>query len=276
MASPAVQVPPDAGLIPPAVATAAAAATAKKVTGTTGQAAGQATAAIMLGFAAFLARMREQHRQWLLTNLGAPGRTNDVDQVVAQEMQLEDTFAKASSERVAAGLEVAMKIKDPEQRSAAIQQVLADEERYSRQRDEAMAARAQAAMTRMLLRTDSPLGSFWRLGTAQHHTPGCRFMAGKFWPWAVLDRVHPPRHYGCTSTLHGLGEALNAGWMTLGDVPDTRAAIRSAAGVVMEAEEAQALFSELDVRERLIEQGVDPRGLITVEFRGIGGTTEAV
>jgi hypothetical protein len=275
MPTPAVQdtpAPADVGTLPlPAVATAAAAATGRKVGQQVGQAAGQAAASILMGFAAFLASERDKHRQWVLTNLGAAGRTNDVEQVLAQEMQLEDAFAKASSERVSAGIEKAMQITDPAQRSAAISQVLADEERYSRQRDEAMAARAQAAMTRLGLRSTSPSGAFWKLGTAQHHTPGCRFMSEKFWPWAVLDRVHPPRHYGCTSSLHSFGEALNSGWMTAGDVPDTQQAIRAAAGVVMQEAEADALIAEVMLREQLVEAGAHVDTLARVPFRGLHG-----
>jgi hypothetical protein len=89
----------------------------------------------------------------------------------------------------------------------------AREERYARQRDEAMAARAFAAVDRVVLREQSPTGAFWKLDpTVIEHTAGCLFMGGRFWPWQVLDRVHPPRHagarVGCSATVRRSHDGL--------------------------------------------------------------------
>lgn len=257
---------------------AAAAATGASATGIV--ASGVAAAQIMTGFIAFLAALREQHREWLARQLAARGGTpDDIAQVLATEMQLEQEFARNAADRVASKLPAALAITDPQLRAQAIQQILDDEKRFAQQRDEAMAARAYAAIARAKVRRVSPLGAFWQLGHAQNHTAGCLFMAGKFWPWAVLDRVHPPRHYGCTSSLISYGAALRGGLMTPGDVPDTAAAVRAAAGVVMEADEAEAVLAEVLIRDRLVEQGVSALALARIPFRGmevIDGATEAL
>ena len=98
----------------------------------------------------------------------------------------------------------------------------------------------------------------------------CLFMGGKPWPWAVLDRVHPPRHPGCVSHLLSVDEAIEAGLMTAGDMPAPRDAVRRAAGVVMEGHQADALLLELDVRDALVEAGVDQAELDRIAVWGIG------
>lgn len=226
--------------------------------------AGIGATAIVASLMSFLTLLREANKRWLLGSLGRYSSVPaDIAQVIADEMRFEEAFAQASSDRLAAGLPAALEIADPAQRAAAVRRLLDAEERYAQQRQEAMAARAIAAVTRAQLRRDSPLGAFWRLGRALDHTSGCVVMAGgdregagKFWPWAVIDRVHPPRHYGCTSTLHSFGEAIHEGWMRPGDVPDTREAIRAASGVLMEEWEADALERELELRETLVEAGL--------------------
>lgn len=219
----------------------------------------------MAAFLQFLAALREQHRVTLTRELGRYSTVrDDIAEAVRQEMVLEQAFARNAADRVASALPTILRIVDPREREAKLRQLLADEERFARQRGEAMFARAVAAVTRFELRRTSPLGAAWRLGHAHNHTDGCVFMAGgreagsvRFWPWAVIDRVFPPRHYGCTSSLHGYGEAILNGWITPSDVPDTRAAVRAAAGVVMEQQEADAVLAELDIRELLQERGID-------------------
>lgn len=232
--------------------------------------AGVVLAGIIAALVRFLSRLREQHRVWLTGELGRYSTSvDDIAGVVADEMRREGEFARASADRVASALPQALRIADPVEREAAVRQILANEERYARQRAEAMAARAINALGRLQLRRDSPLGAYWKLGAASHHTAGCLFMAGKFWPWEVLSRVHPPRHYGCTSSLHGYGEAILSGWISPSDVPDTRDAVRAASGVVMEQEEAGALLREFDVRDRLLELGVDGEALRMIALRGV-------
>jgi hypothetical protein len=226
-----------------------------------------AAAAILAGFVSWLSQLRQQHQAWLTRELGRHGgERDDVLETARQEMVLEQEFARRSADRLAGALPQALRITDPRERERKIRQLLADEERFAQQRTEAMVARAVAAVTRGSLRRTSPMGAYWRLGLAQNHTEGCKFMAGKFWPWAVLDRVHPPRHYGCTSSLHSYGEAIASGWMRPSDVQDPREAVGRASGVVMEAEEADALLAELDVRDQLAERGIDTAAL---SFAGV-------
>lgn len=230
------------------------------------------TAGILAAFVKFLAALREQHRTTLVRELGRySASANDISATVATEMELEEQFARNAADRLATLLPGAMEIADPDERERKVTQILSDEERFAEQRGEAMFARAIAALTRFTLKTQSPAGALWRLGTAKHHTPGCLAMADKFWPWEVLDRVHPPRHYGCTASLHGYGEAILNGWMTPSDVPDTREAIRRAAGVEMMAEDdAAALLFELDVRDRLLDTGmVSAEALQSIDLKGV-------
>jgi hypothetical protein len=231
---------------------------------------GVVLAGIIAALVRFLSRLREQHRVWLTGELGRySSSVDDIAAVVAEEMRLEGEFARNSADRVAQAMPEALAIADAAQREARVKQILADEERFARQRAEAMAARAINALGRLQLRRDSPMGAYWKLGVASKHTAGCRFMAGKFWPWEVLDRVHPPRHYGCTSSLHGYGDAILSGWMMPSDVPDVRDAVRAASGVMMEQVVAQALLRELDVRDQLLELGVDGEALRSIEMRGV-------
>lgn len=266
-----------------AAGTLAAPPAAAGATIVTGGTATVATAGIITAFIQFLSALRGQHEQWLASQAAtfAPGATplGDIQQVIAEEMRLEDEFAKNAADRLASQLPQALAIKDPAEREARVKQILADEERFAGQRVEAMAARALQALARLQLRRDSPAGAFWKLGSAQKHTAGCLTMANRFWPWEVLDRIHPPRHYGCTSSLHGYGEAILNRWMAPGDVPDTRDAIRAASGVSMMSEgEADALLRELDVRDRLLELGVDQQALGAIALKGVSehGTTEVV
>lgn len=248
-------------IAPPAVAAAGSVA------------AGVATAEIMASFITFLAELRRQHEAWLRGQLGAYGPPDDVGDVMRAEMVLEQEFAKNAADRMASSLPQALAIPDVKQREARVRQILADEQRYADQRAEAMAARAIAAMQRAKLRRVSPAGAFWRLGVAHKHTEGCKTMAGRFWPWPVLDRVHPPRHYGCTSSLHSYAEAIAARWMTPDDVPDLRTAIARSAGVMMERE-AEGLLVELALRERLIAEGADERALAKIAWEGVEGGSE--
>lgn len=254
-----------------AAASAGAAANGTVAAGGLAVAGANATAAaIITGLVSFLAALREMNRRFLTRELGGYSKdTNHIAAAVATEQQLEEVFAQRSADRVARALPQVLAIADPAKREAAVRQILADEERFARQRSEAMVARAISAVGRYQVRAESPLGAFWKLGHAQQHTEGCKFLSGKFWPWAVLDRVFPPRHYGCTSSLHGFGDAIANGWMTAADVPDTAQAIRSAIGVVMEQDVGDALLRELAVRDRLMDAGVHESDLQAIEFAGV-------
>lgn len=222
-----------------------------------------ATAAAIAALVAFLVEQRKRSRTFLVRQLGAVARgrvaPNEIERLIGEEELRDHVFAERQAERLTRDLTAALTITDPAQRRARVQAIMRGEQRYAQMRSEAMAARAFAGVDRVLLRQTSPQGAYWRLGQAQNHTEGCLRMQGRFWPWPVLDRVHPPRHPGCTSSLHSYGEAVKNGWLQPGDVLNVRDAIRAAADVVMEFDEraAEGMHRELqllELREVLIER----------------------
>lgn len=212
-----------------------------------------AAGTILAALVAFLAAQRARMRTWLTERLRRRAQSisqDDIGKLVAEEEQRGAAFEKKQIERFARDLTSALAIPDAAQREGAIRGLTSREQRYARQRDEAMAARAFAAVDRMVIRMDSPNGAFWRLDPGvMEHTAGCLIMGGKFWPWEVLNRVHPPRHHGCPCRLLGYGEAIAEGFMSPGAVVDARTAIRRAAVVVMEG----VLIVEPEDGEALIE-----------------------
>jgi hypothetical protein len=241
-----------------------------------------ATASVLAALIAFLAHQRAKNEKWMRERLPArPGvEAGDVAQVLAMEVEYEQEFARRTAERMTRDLPVVLAIPDDAvapadvggvrpaaRRERALQGLLAREERYQRQHSEAMAARAVAAVDRQALRRESPLGAFWELDpTVVEHTAGCLVMGGKFWPWSVLDRVHPPRHRGCPCRLRSYGFAIAKGLMTPQAVRSVSDAIRAASGVVMEAAVADAALAawerELALVEAAKEQGVLLEGVL--------------
>lgn len=235
-----------------------------------------AAGTILSSLVAYLAAQRARMRGWLTEQIGKRSPTvspDSVGQVLGEEEARQAEFERRQGERMARDLTTALAIPDVAQREGAIRGLMAREARYARQRDEAMAARAFAAIDRVVLRSASPTGAFWRLDpTVIEHTAGCLIMGGKFWPWAVLDRVHPPRHAGCPCRLLGYGEAIAEGLLAPGQVLDERTAIRRAASVVMEgvvmidADDAEALIeaaggrSLLALRGALLAAGIADEG----------------
>lgn len=216
-----------------------------------------AIASILAALVSFLTAKRTRDEQVLRAELAKRGPVGDVDAVIAEEMVREEEFARRAAERFTVNMSTALAIPDPQMREAAVRGLLGRESFIARQRSQAMFARAIAAVERRVLRQASPNGAFWKLDpTVIEHTAGCLIMGNKFWPWAVLDRVHPPRHAGCPCRLKSYGEAIHDGDMTAGDVMNVRDAIRSTHGVVMEAAIADQLLEELDLRDALVEQGL--------------------
>jgi hypothetical protein len=263
------------GAVPPIVVGAGATAATAASAATAATAVKTLTMTIMAAFVSYLSALRQQHQDWLATQLPKlAGTADDLQIVMADEMRREQEFAKASADRVAHRLPAALAIADPVERKRAIEKILADEERYAAQRAEAMAARTLSALQRVVLKRTSPQGAFWKLGDAHKHTEGCLVMANHFWPWEVLNRVHPPRHYGCTGQLYGYDEAIAHGLMTAGDVPDLRTALRRSSGVMMEGV-ADALLRELEIREALAGvEGVDVVLLESIELKGVANAVE--
>lgn len=226
---------------------------------------------IIAGLVAFMVDQRQRMHAWLSDKLRTRGPVSldDVSKVLADEERREDAFAQKQVARLNRDLATVLAIPDQTAREGALRGLMSREERYARQRAEAMAARSFAAVDRVVLRQQSPNGAFWELDpNVQEHTAGCLLMGGKFWPWAVLNRVYPPRHHGCPCRLRGYGEAVARGLMGPGDVPDVKDAIRRAAAVVMEGalriepEDAAALIAagglleEEGLREALMAAGM--------------------
>ena len=129
---------------------------------------------------------------------------------VERELRLEQSFRAKAQKRVEADVLEASKLPTPEAQKQRIQEIIARESHYIRLRERAMLARATAACENAIVKQKSPLGARWVLGAAKQHTPGCVALAGKAWPWAVLDTVSPPVHAGCKCSLRplGIGETI--------------------------------------------------------------------
>lgn len=193
---------------------------------------------ILAALVAFLTAHRERVRGWLgeqMRRRTASARPEDIARVISEEEQRGEEFERRAAARIARDVTTALAIPDSAAREGAVRGIMRREARYARQREQAMAARAFAAIDRVVLREQSPTGAFWQVDpTVVEHTAGCLIMGGKFWPWQVLDRVHPPRHAGCPCRLRGYGDAIADGLLAPGQVMDVQTAIRRAAAVVME------------------------------------------
>lgn len=182
-------------------------------------------------------RVREQY----------PDATDDeVTRLAALEVEYEKEFQRKVQERMARDVPAALRLPEAERRRA-LQVILDRERRYVEAREQAMLERALGAAERRHLRKASPQGAYWKLSDrVKEHTADCLAMGEKFWPWAVLDRLHPPRHHGCPCRLIGLDDAISRGLMTMRDIPDPADALRR-------ARRLEKQWEELD------EVGVDAR-----------------
>jgi 2'-5' RNA ligase len=227
------------------------------------------TAAALLAMLALIARRR---RQIITQTMTAEFPGADISAALAEEERREVVFRKLAERRVRAGIKLAMQATDPSARAAALQSNLNREQRYAEMRTAASGDRVFAAAELQQLRVLSPQGAFWNLGQRQEHTPDCIAMAGKFWPWIVLDEVHPLLHVGCGCFLRSYGEAISLGLMNAGDVPSDTKALQLAGTVIQhvreEAAAAQRKYghlaeleaaaeNELTARVALVERGAD-------------------
>lgn len=226
----------------------------------------------MLGaLIAFIARKRQADREFLAKHLAtrAPrAAPEELRALVNEEAQRDEEFAAKQADRVSTETAQIMALPDPAERERRMRGMLQSERRYAEQRSQAMAARAIAAADRAQLKAESPQGAFWQIGIAKDHTAGCLAMNGHFWPWTVLDRVHPPRHPGCTSFLLGYQDAVARGLMRSHDVPDEGDAVRRAANVLME--EAPDVAGEL---RELVDAAEQANGELRAALIAAGLTT---
>lgn len=185
-----------------------------------------------------------------------------IEVALARERELEAIYQRRARERIRAALNLATTGRDASARTAATESAFRREKNYARQRALASGARVFASISQQALEEQSPLGAFWRLGIAKDHTPDCVAMAGKFWPWEVLRRIHPLLHVGCQCALYSYGEAIAAGWMTPAAVMDLETARRLASPVIdwverQHAQENEALAELLLRRELARIPGAD-------------------
>jgi hypothetical protein len=80
-------------------------------------------------------------------------------------------------------------------------------------------------------------------------------MAGKFWPWEVLDLpgMHLPIHPNCGCRLLSLDEALAQGLMDADQLPDTEDAIRRAKILMREAKRLTESLAPEELQEAMEE-----------------------
>lgn len=227
-------------LLPAGVAAGGKAATAAgRAAGTLGGAAvlsGAAAGAVVEAVDAALrrafAKLRDRRAGYVRRH--ARGVSNDdVDAVLREEGVRERAFETRALIRVRKDARVIADIPDARERTRRVDALLRREERYLRQRAAASAVRLQRAAERRALRRESPEGAFWELSPdVRSHTADCVAMAGRFWPWAILNRVYPPLHPGCPCALRSKREAVRRGLMGERDVMSMPVALQRAAGVL--------------------------------------------
>jgi hypothetical protein len=202
-----------------------------------------------------LARQREA--------LQRSGYTDDViTAALRRETELEAIFQRRSTERMKKAMQLALQAPDASARAAAVEAATRREQVFARQRALASGARVFSSIERAALEGQSPSGAYWKLGIAAEHTPDCEAMAGKFWPWEILRRIHPLLHPGCKCKLLSYGEALAAGLLTPSAILTLEQA-RALAGPVLayvekhHAQENEALAELLIRSELALVEGAD-------------------
>jgi hypothetical protein len=159
-----------------------------------------------------------------------------VSMLAAEEMRNEAEFQRKQRQRLAEELPQALLIADPAKRAEAVANILEREKRYIGQREQAAAQRLVAALEDDLLKAASPLGAYWKLSPlVREHCLRCLAMAGKFWPWEVLEAHRMPVHPNCQCSKLSLDEAVNQGLMTQDQIPAKGDAIALATRLMSEA-----------------------------------------
>lgn len=224
-----------------------------------------AKAAILGALIAYLAKKRALDEQQLTTVLinrahAAGEKDTDLQALLALEAERANAFAAGQERRVRATLPQILAMPEGQARADAMKALMAREQRYEEQRSAAMFGRALGGLNTTILRSQSPRGAYWKLSPfVKEHTPGCLVMGERFWPWDVLDKLHPPRHPGCPCHLEGYMAAVSNGWMKPDDVPSLTDALAASHGVVMEALEGEQFALEERVgplREALVAHGM--------------------
>lgn len=148
---------------------------------------------------------------------------DEIAKTIARETEYGAEFERKALERIRedwAKID-ALPVEDQPE---AYRALLDRERRYAGQRAEATAIRAIRAVERVSVKLESPVGALWVLGPAEQHTRDCVAMAGKVWPWDVLETDHPPLGPGCVCYLLPMSEGVVRGLIPADatPVPDAR------------------------------------------------------
>lgn len=164
------------------------------------------------------------------------------------EIEREREFLTNMRKRLERDIPDALKQADP---VSAVNAILEREQRYMEQHDDAAAARVHATVRRGLVKRVSPEGAFWMMSPAvREHTPDCIAMAAVgWWPWSVLDAIHPPVHTGCQCDLLTKDQAIGMGYLEMDFEPMPEAEARDRAKAIQQRyglEEAWREWPPLD------------------------------
>jgi hypothetical protein len=235
-----------------------------------------ATANAVAALTRFFRTKRKDDSIWLTDYVRRefPQRTTvEVEEIVSGEMAREIEFQARARARLERDLPKALREPDREKRMAAVNKLLDRERRYVGMRADAMRERAAARAEHRDVRNASPSGAYWLLDpTKKSHTAGCLLMAQRgFWPWQVLDHIHPTLHSGCGCQLLSLADAQRRGLIPEGFTPDVRDAVASARSIISRVSALEEATTP-EEREAWIEYLLDEARYEEFEHpRGRGG-----
>lgn len=151
-----------------------------------------------------LARHHAESADWLTKELRKQFPNADplwISQAVQKELAYEQAFQQKAMKRTEASLQQAGALKTPEAQAKRVNEVIDREKHYAGLREKAMLNRAKGHVQNQSVKAVSPDGAKWVLGQRKNHTLGCLALAGKNWPWEVLDMIPPPLHAQCGCEL---------------------------------------------------------------------------
>ena len=215
-------------------------------------------------------RIWRRRQEILREQIGRRNVTADaLTRALAREERFERAFRRRSDERLQTAVRLALEAPDPSTRAVALDQAIRREQEFAEMRGHQQTRRVLASIHAEQTREISPSGALWVYGRTENHCVLCAFLAGRFWPWPVLDQLEQPLHYGCDCGLVSLGEGLSSAMMTLADVVPADRAAELAGPTIRQHQAAQAelerrVSEELSVRAQLAAAGADPNLLASL------------
>lgn len=147
----------------------------------------------------------------LYPNLGPEER----ERAVKREQQRDGAFTANMRARITAGAQAIRQERGltAQERDLRLAQLAALEVRYLRMHVAAASWRLQSEADISRLKAQGEDGAYWELNPGLlTHTEDCLRMAGRWWPWRVLDKINPAnRHSGCGCVLLGRRDAERKG-----------------------------------------------------------------